>query len=78
MKKFNLFIVLILITILFCSCDEQTPIDGDLQDGRCNNCGGNWHFTEAVNFFNEVHYYYTCDNCGRCVYTSTWFENLKE
>lgn len=77
MKKFNLFIILILIIILLCGCDEQTAVDKNLQDGKCNTCGGNWHFTEAVSFLNEVKYYYTCDNCGRYVYTPTWFENLK-
>ena len=77
MKKINLFITLILITILFCGCDEQTFVEKDLQDGKCNSCGGNWHFTKTVCFLNEANYYYTCDNCGKYVYTPTWFENLK-
>jgi len=77
MKYISSILVLILIIILFCGCNEQTPTDKDLQDGKCNSCGGNWYFTEAVSFLNRVNYYYTCDNCGRDIYTPTWFENLK-
>ena len=77
MKYISSIFALILIIILLCSCDGQTPVDKDLQDGRCNNCGGIWHFTEASSLLNAVNYYYTCDNCGRSVYTQTWFENLK-
>lgn len=76
MKHFIIILILIL-TLFLCGCQNQSPVDKNLQDGKCNNCGGNWHFTEAVSFLNEVHYYYTCDKCGRNIYTSTWFENLK-
>lgn len=76
MKRF--IIILILIPILFlCGCQEQSLEDKNLLDGRCDNCGGNWHFVEAKSFLNEVKYYYTCDKCGRTIYTPTWFD-IKE
>ena len=74
MKHFIIILILIL-TLFLGGC--QSPEDKDLSDRKCDNCGGNWHFEKASSFLNEVNYYYTCDKCGRIIYTRTWFD-IKE
>lgn len=72
MQKKIILLFMVLLLFILTGCENDT-IEHDLQDGKCNVCGGNWHYSETTNLLNNTHYYYKCDRCKRELYTEQWF-----
>lgn len=72
MQKKIILLLMILFLFILTGC-KSDAIERDLQDGKCNACGGNWHYLKTTNFLNDTHYYYKCDRCERELYTEQWF-----
>lgn len=56
---------------VFC-CKTQGDITAEkYNNGICTICGGEYEFAGGSRYRNHSEYYYTCENCGHTITTSS-------
>ena len=61
-----------IMTFFIGACISQKKAEIEYyNDGICTICGGEYEFAGGSRYRNHSEYYYTCENCGHTITTSS-------
>lgn len=63
--------VVVLASIMWAGSEQKKAEIEYYNNGICTICGGEYKFAGGAKYHNYTEYYYTCEDCGHTIQTST-------
>ena len=72
-------VVILIIGMFICGAEVGNTVSHnrmkkEYNNGICPECGGTYHFSQAVGHHSSTHYIYICSNCKKLVEVDTYYE----